>query len=155
MPSASTTALAPPLPTSEPPGPAVTIHDRCVELRWIVRVDGRPAAIHTLRSRGEHGRTLVSGASLPPWSSARLLAPALHWSSDVRPRVLRPTDRTPGFELDDTAPAISIHERGLDPDGVQLEHDAIILADFVAYAQAMLEVTRRPARLRALASDAP
>jgi hypothetical protein len=149
-------ALARPVPASEPPGPAVTIHDRCVELRWTVRVDGRPATIHGLRFHGERGRTLMSGTSLPPWSSARSLALDLHWSSVVRPRVLRHADRTAGLEIDGTAPAISIHERGLAPQGeAQLEHEAIILADFVAFAQAMLEATRRPAQpahLRALAS---
>jgi hypothetical protein len=144
------TALPLSLRVSESSAPAFTIRDCCLELRWTVRVAGRAAAMHTLSSNGERGSMLITGEALPAWSSARPLAPDLRWSTSVRPRVLRHDDRAAGLEIDCTAPAISIHERGVDSDGVQLEHEAIVLADFVAFAQPWLEATRRlapPARL--------
>jgi hypothetical protein len=132
-------------------------HD--LELRWLVSLDGAPAAHHTLHidvPNAAEGRFLR--ASLPCWSATTAAwASGLRWSLQVRPRVLRSTDPFAAvLGVTDTAAALVIAEQGSGPPGVHVEHELIVLAGFAEQAlpSGWQQRASRPARHR-IASTLP
>lgn len=116
---------------------AAADHRHDLELRWLVSVNGAPAAHHKLRSREADVLTaLLLRGPLPRWSAtAGAWDGFMRWTVEVRPRVLRSTDPyADQLNVTCSAAALAIAELGTGPAGIRVEHELVVLAEFVSAA---------------------
>lgn len=130
-------------------GPVDGVACDLAELRWIVRVDGAPAAHHTLRGWAAPGAMAAAlRAPLPRWSATYATwARELEWTADVRPRVLRDTDDCArGLGVEESAAALVVRERGRGAPDIRVEHDLVVLVRYVELAAPAWRTVCRPVR---------
>ena len=112
------------------------IAEAITELRWLISVDGVPAAHHTLRSGGE--APVAPPHPLPHWGvAADAWARDLEWRVEVRPRVLRANDPCAGaLGVTEGAAALVVREHGESGSETVIDHELVVLVGYAELAAA-------------------
>ena len=110
------------------------IAEAITELRWVISVDGVPAAHHTLRSSGDVPVALPH--PLPHWGvAADPWARDLAWTVEVRPRVLRAHDAwAAALGVTEGAAALVVREHGTAGTETVVDHELVVLVEYAELA---------------------
>ena len=110
------------------------IAEAITELRWLITVDGAPAAHHTLHISGDVPIALPH--PLPRWGVASdPWARDLDWTVEVRPRVLRAHDAwAVALGVTEGAAALVVREHGTAGPGTVVDHELVVLVEHAELA---------------------